>query len=318
MQIKETKYFILDKPTKKFRPRGEIKYFLKSIYLKLYIHLFAPRYQEKKYKVSICAIFKNEAKYLKEWIEFHKIIGIEHFYLYNNFSADNYKEVLRPYIEDNTVTLIDWAIPQGQMAAYKDCLKKHCTETEWLGFIDIDEFVVPKKDNSICDFLAKFRKYPSVQLYWRLFGTSGKIKRDTNRLVTEDFVVCWNKYDGIGKCFANTSYAFDENSPHNNVLHHSIWGKLKKRSIPPVNHDKRFLMTNFHKVKDNDFSAQINHYFTKSLEEYAEKSSKGDVFFLSNPHNLDYFYRHEMLCTATDYSAYRYLIKLKNAMKLEE
>ena len=28
----------------------------------------------KKYNLSVCALFKNEAGYLKEWIEYHKLI----------------------------------------------------------------------------------------------------------------------------------------------------------------------------------------------------------------------------------------------------
>ena len=61
-----------------------------------------------KYQLALCAIFKNEAPYLKEWIEFHKLVGVEHFYLYNNESDDNYLEVLKPYLETNQVDLIDW------------------------------------------------------------------------------------------------------------------------------------------------------------------------------------------------------------------
>ena len=60
---------------------------------------------KKLYGISICAIFKDESIYLKEWIEFHLLIWIEHFYLYNNFSKDSYLEVLKPYIEKNIVTL---------------------------------------------------------------------------------------------------------------------------------------------------------------------------------------------------------------------
>ena len=40
--------------------------------------------QQKKYTVAVCAIFKNESVFLKEWLEYHLLIGVEHFYLYNN------------------------------------------------------------------------------------------------------------------------------------------------------------------------------------------------------------------------------------------
>ena len=42
-----------------------------------------------KYYFSICAIFKDESLSIKEWIEYHKLIGVEHFYLYNNNSTDS-------------------------------------------------------------------------------------------------------------------------------------------------------------------------------------------------------------------------------------
>ena len=44
-----------------------------------------------------------------------------------------------------------------------------------------------------------------------------------------------------------------------------------------------------------------------SNKEYTLKKAKGDVYFKINPHDEEYFYEHEMKCTSTDYSAYKYL-----------
>ena len=57
----------------------------KLVVLNLFVRFFLrhPKYN-KKYKISICGIFKNESCFLKEWIEYHEILGVEHFYLYNN------------------------------------------------------------------------------------------------------------------------------------------------------------------------------------------------------------------------------------------
>lgn len=30
--------------------------------------------------LAVCAIFRDEAPYLAEWIEFHRLVGVEHFY----------------------------------------------------------------------------------------------------------------------------------------------------------------------------------------------------------------------------------------------
>src|SRR5207248_10986601 len=57
--------------------------------------------------LAICAIFKNEAPYLREWIEFHRLVGVSHFYLYRNGSTDDWEPVLRPYIGDGIATIVD-------------------------------------------------------------------------------------------------------------------------------------------------------------------------------------------------------------------
>ncbi len=84
--------------------------------------------------------------FLREWIEFHILVGVEHFYLYNNFSEDNYLEVLQPYIESGIVTLTDWPIESGQLSAYLDCFKRHKNHTVWKAYINPDEFICLRKE----------------------------------------------------------------------------------------------------------------------------------------------------------------------------
>lgn len=316
MMKTEDKYFIFDNPVKlnwKYYLKKSITFFLRFFY-KFLMEIYHPVVDKKKNKVSICAIFKNEAPYMREWIEFHRIVGVDHFYMYNNFSNDAYKDVLQPYIEEDLVTLIEWPHKQAQMKCYFDCLKRFSSESEWIGFIDLDEFVVPKTRNTIYDILKPFQKNrPSVMIYWRVFGSSGKIDRNRDGLVTEDFTVCWPKYDTVGKCFLNTAYMFNYGIPENLTMH-SFWGSYKGWLLPPVNiYDNPVIMgSNWFGGKSTDI--QINHYFTKTYKEYIEKSSRGDAFFKKNPRNLEYFFKHEMNCQATDYSAYKYLIKLKIAI----
>ena len=235
--------------------------------------------------------------------------------MYNNNSNDGYLEILQPYIDNGIVTLIQWEKDQAQMEAYAHCIKNYSGETNWIGFIDLDEFIVPKKYSSIVDFLSQFERYPSVKLNWNVFGSSGKVDRNRDGLVTEDFYVSWNKVDEIGKCFYNTEYAFSQDSKRNGIFHHELWAKIGILDVPPVNCFHHICRHGFERADNADFPIVINHYFTKSFNEYVEKASKGDVYFVDNPHNLEYFYRHEELCMKSDYSAYKYLVKLKMRMK---
>jgi len=324
MKVKtENRYLIFDSPHKQ-----NLKNFLKLIYYfclsikySVFYSLNKPKNnKEKEYKVSILAIFKNESRYLKEWIEFHRIVGVDHFFLYNNNSDDDYFRILEPYIEDGTVTLVQWSKNQAQMECYQDGVERFKNRTEWMAIIDIDEFIVPNATDNIYDFLKKFNNCPSVIIYWKMFGTSGLSDREKDSLVIEDFTVSWRKYSDIGKCFYNTKFDVVKDITQNSCMHHFLWTEFKHKKVPAINLFGKICVPTYNPIpsyadKDN-FPIQINHYFTKSFAEFADKSSKGDVYYKKNPHTLDYFYEHEMKSQATDYHAYKYLIKLKMSMGL--
>ena len=319
--LTENKYFIFDRS----QVHG-FKWCIKNIFYTPFNIIYRCRLanccvklKPKKYKVAICAIFKNEALYLREWIEYHKIVGVEHFYLYNNNSEDNYETVLAPYIADGSVTLTQWPQNQAQMQCYHDGIERFKDETEWLTFIDIDEFIVPNTTDNIYDFLKTFqKKRPVVIVYWKMFGTSGLLNRDTSGLVTKDLTVCWNKYTDIGKVFFNTAFDFDKNDRHNKALHHYSWGRKGKLSIPPVNMFGKMCTFGKNPVPFGTdagyFPIQVNHYFTKTYEEYLQKKAKGDVYFKINPHDEAYFYKHEMKNQSVDYKIFKYLVKLEIVM----
>lgn len=268
-----------------------------------------------KYKASICAIFKDESPYLKEWIEFHLLVGFDHFYLFNNNSSDNYRETLKPYIESGVVTLIDWKKEPGQMDAYAYCAKQYKNETKWIAFIDLDEFVVPIRDDNIKTFLSRFENRPFVLVYWKLFGASGRVDRSFDGLVTEDFFVSSRKMMNIGKCFYNTSFNYSPETKLKGYMH-IMYTKILGMLIPPVNEFDHFSLSDINFVSKKSFSIQINHYVTKSYGEYElKKGKRGGGVHVSNFHNLDYFFYHNLLCTIPDFSTYKFLVQLKLRMK---
>ena len=317
MQKTENKYFIFDRP-RSLSIKQIVKLLLNIIqriwYKVLFLIIRPHRQQPTKYDVSICAIFRDEAAYLKEWIEFHIIAGIEHFYLYNNFSEDNYKEILQPYITRGIVTLKDWPVKQGQYSAYKDFFDNDAIESKWVALIDIDEFIVPDKMNTVKDFLNRFDNRPCVIAYWKVFGSSGIVSRNIKRFVTEDFTVCYRKYIDIGKVFFNTKYTYSLECDKGNSMH-SMWALYKGIKLPPVNVFDKVCTHGYNPVNTDDMPIHINHYLIKSYEEYFEKKAKrGGGVHDVGMHSLDYYFRNEMNCQSSDYSAYKYLVKLKLAM----
>lgn len=155
---------------------------------------------EKKYTLSIAAIFKNEATYFKEWIEYHRLVGVDHFYLYNNGSTDRFLDVLRPYIQEGIISLIDW--PDGhvppekanelyswvhhtQVPAYEDACRRSAGDTQWLAIIDIDEFMVPTSSPTMKPLLEKYRDAPGIMLFWHIYGTSWVLSLPPKKLLIE-------------------------------------------------------------------------------------------------------------------------------------
>lgn len=172
----------------------------KNIFLILFVVLSFFTLEAKKYEheLAIGAIFRDDAPYLKEWIEFHKIVGVKHFYLYNNVSQDNYLEVLQPYIESGEVELIDWLHEDNtfngfclgvQPQAYTDCIQRATGKVRWLALIDTDEFLTPVKKNTVTDVLKSYKKYAGVCFDWQVFGTSNIPSIPENKTMVETLVM---------------------------------------------------------------------------------------------------------------------------------
>lgn len=147
----------------------------------LFSEAFRPPKNYRHY-LSVCAVFRDEAPFLKEWIEYHLLVGVDHFYLFNNESVDEYLEVLQPYIKKGVVNLFNWPsrVKNGewqtdQDRAYSYCLRYCKNSTFWLAVIDLDEFIVPVENTTVREFLSQFDQNPSIgtiRVNWQLYGTS--------------------------------------------------------------------------------------------------------------------------------------------------
>lgn len=145
------------------------------------------------YTLAIAAIFRDEAKYLKEWIEFHRAVGVEYFYLMDNLSEDNFVEVLLPYISQGIVELSSWPFEHAhleewnaiQVLCYKEILKKASKQVKWLAFLDTDEFLFPSSTDNLVDFLANYEDCSGIGVNWQVFGTSNVAKIPENKLLIE-------------------------------------------------------------------------------------------------------------------------------------
>ncbi|MDR2692959.1 MAG: glycosyltransferase family 92 protein [Chitinispirillales bacterium] len=265
------------------RWRGILRYGLIRT-IKLLMRLRREKTILPRYYLAVCAIAKNEGEYFQEWIEWHNKLGVEKFYIYDNESSDNTKDVLAPYVESGLVEYVYWSRKQvrrsgyeWQLSAYDDCFDKHRSDARWIAVIDLDEFIVPIKDRTICEFLKRFEEFSAVEINWLIYGSGGAKKKEAGdvmerfkyhaalnhvsnrhiKSIIDPRRVC--SYIGCHEAARLSGYAADS---------HGVPIKKHFREREPQ-HDV----------------IRINHYMVKSYEEFLEKRGRGQT----RHHKLGYF-----------------------------
>lgn len=123
------------------------------------------------FELVVCAIVKNEARYLQEWIAFHVAAGVEHFILYSNESSDGTWKLLHKH---PAITCVPWPGSSQQLVAYDHCLYLLKEKARWVAFIDVDEFLFNPEARDLRDILCFYSHAPSVVVHWVVYGSSGK------------------------------------------------------------------------------------------------------------------------------------------------
>lgn len=227
----------------------------------------------KKCKLSLCAIMKDEAPYLIEWLEFHKIVGVERFYLYNNNSTDNTVDIVQSYVQSGEVVLHDWPFsPKQQASAYEHCLESYRQESEWITFLDLDEFLFPTEKENLIEVLEEFDLVPAVGVNTLIFGSSGhetrpeglQIENFTQRS-QDDFES--NRYI---KSIVRPAQILRSNCPHFFVPINDDLFTVTENKEPLVSSISERLSVQ---------KLRVNHYYTRSKQEMKQKVMRGDAFF---------------------------------------
>lgn len=220
------------------------------------------------YYLTTCAIIENEAPNLKEWLEFHKLMGVEKFLLYDNGSTDQTREVLLPYLKTGMVEIIPWGnFLQGanhQHLAYAHACVHLAHKTTWLAFIDADEFLFSPQGSTISEILKELEEFPAVGVFLYCFGPSGHLVRPEG-LVIENFTLRLPEDD-----WQNTQYkSIVRPQLIRSVIsaqrfHHIL------NNIPAYDEEGKPLLYNTHHTHTSK-RLRINHYAAKSLEELETK-----------------------------------------------
>ena len=208
--------------------------------------------------LSICAIYRWEGPYLREWVAFHRLMGVERFFLYDNRSDDEHREALDPYLRDGTVELTEWQMFPGQVEAYTDCIERHRDGSRWIAFIDIDEFLFSPTGRPLPEVLARFERWAGVGVNRVTFGTSGHETRPPG-LVLENYtrrIAHPNPRKTAIKSIVDPRRVVRALGPHHFEYRE---GHLVDEAENPLEAQ--------HSITDSCDVLRVNHYFTRSEEE---------------------------------------------------
>lgn len=168
-----------------------------------------------KTNLAIVTTVRDEKPFMDEWLLYHKMIGADHFFLYDDEPGLPLEAFCAPHQGYVTVTPLHGLSKKlpgecRQNQAYTHALNQFLGKYKWVAFIDVDEFIVLRQHENLEDFLLSLDKDThAVSLCWRMFGHCGFYK-DPKGLVTANLVRRKRETDArvktISKCDSISSF----------------------------------------------------------------------------------------------------------------
>ena len=230
--------------------------------------------KKEKFNIAATLIVKNEKMYMREWIEYHRIIGVEHFFIYDNESTDNLREFLDSYIKQGIVSYAFVKGSKKQMPCYEDSVARNGKRVKWMAFLDADEFINIHSNCSLLEFLKPYEKFSGIGINWISFDSNNHEHMPQHGFILSNYTRCYLRPND----YAPNKHVKSIVKPH----HVKCFYSPHAPEIKPSFRSTQYIVTeNFEKItealtaKNSTKKIQINHYFSKSKEEYIKKISRG-------------------------------------------
>ena len=240
--------------------------------------------------VAIALIVRNEARHIGEWARFHHAAGVRHFLVYDNGCADATLPILRETLPAGALTIVPWNQVfsdarmgreiHNQVLAYAHAASNFGGAFRWMAFIDVDEFLVPKRAATLPEALAHLGEARNLSLPWHMFGRNGHatppeggMMRNFTRRAADPM----SDRRGVRafKCVVDPC--------HLTALRvHS----METDGSDATCNDRGEVARGAERDKPGFYSAehvQLNHYYARSEQELAEKIGRGPNLVAKSP-----------------------------------
>ena len=217
-------------------------------------------------KFMVCAMIKDEDLYIDEWLEYHQYLGFDYVSIFDNAdNASNYIADL-PGRYPNFVTVVHSPGLKHQLKVYDACVRTFQSSSMWAAFIDVDEFIVLRKHSDIKSFVTEVSPTGGAIAFNREHFTSHHNRDYTPYPVLSRFLTRKIKVDERVKTIAYVPHVSKCRGHHCTLL----------ANVTTVDPQGKEIATykNFNK-RGSATIAGVNHYFTKSYEEFKLKRYRG-------------------------------------------
>lgn len=134
----------------------------------------------KRYGLSAVLLVRDESEYLPEWLEWHLGQGVEHFYIYDDSRESSVLDALGEYAPYCTVRDAVRHRYHLQFEAYMDALRRFGGEAEWMAFIDTDEFLRSVDGTPVTGLLDSMpESVAAVLCPWVVYNANGQMQKGT-------------------------------------------------------------------------------------------------------------------------------------------
>ncbi|WP_286144695.1 glycosyltransferase family 2 protein [Bacteroides caecimuris] len=225
-------------------------------------NFYAQQYKEKEetmyfpYYSSVVLLIKDENKYLKEWIDWYVSLGFDHIFIYDNGTKEDVNDIIQVFDDDvkNKIMVISWKDKYNniQQDAYNHFLENGGKQCRWCLFADSDEFLRFNNDTeNVNAFLKNYENYTEVWGYLEEYNANGQeiyedkpVRERFTQKFDEYELYYWKNFIQVNRidCFQR---------------HYAYYNEDKGRCYRNEKYNKDLFV--------------IEHYYTKSWEEWKEK-----------------------------------------------
>lgn len=226
-----------------------------------------------KYVVCVCA--KNEDNTIREWIQYYLTLGFDTIIIADNNNTNILEGILEDYIKGGIVELYDFRGDDDfQVQLYSEVCKEG--DYKWCAFFDADEYLELNCYSDIKEFLATINE-DCVLFHWLMYGSNGRIFHEPEYHVTSTYTVPVFPISMFPENMLIKSIV------RGGVFNDGCWfygSHLPRSDTKTITYNVGGVRVN-NRVERYQFfpicykCGYIKHYYTKSLEEWQEKASRG-------------------------------------------